>query len=89
MKLALKKFFNKDGKKYITIAITEYDGKEYYFANRVEEEKEDMVNEFNVFTIENNEIEYVKDNNLINKLLPIFEENLKKEIEKIMKGDNE
>ena len=87
MELALKKIFEKDGNEFITIAITEYNGKEYAFANKINGEQ--ITDEYNVFTKENDEIVYINDHNLINKLLPIFQEQIRNELEKIMKDDNE
>lgn len=88
MELKQKEMFVKDDKHYIIIVTTNYDGKEYAFANRLEEDDE-ASNEFNIFTKENDEVVYVNDHNLINQLMPIFQELVKNELEKIMKDDNE
>lgn len=89
MELRVKKMFKKDDNQFITIATTEYNGKVYAFSNKIDEEKDEVTDEYNVFTIENNEIVYVNDKELINKLLPIFQEQIKNELEKIMKDDND
>lgn len=88
MKLKQKEIFKKDGKQYIVVVTTNYEGKEYAFANRIEEEKEEVTEEYSVFTVENDEIVYVNDHELINKLLPTFQKQIKSEIEKIMKDNN-
>ncbi len=89
MELKQKEIFEKDGKQYIVVVTTIYEGHEYAFANRIEEEKEEVTEEYNVFTKENNEIVYVNDHELINKLLPTFQTQIKNELEKIMKDNNQ
>ncbi len=89
MKLVPKKIFTKDNKQYITIVTTEYEGKEYAFSSRIDKETEEVTEEYNVFTTNNDEIIEVNDFDLVNKLLPIFQEKIENEIENIMKGDNE
>ncbi|MEE3343454.1 MAG: hypothetical protein VZS44_05140 [Bacilli bacterium] len=89
MDLELKKIFRKDGKTFIVIAITEKNGKKYAFSNRIEYEKEEVTDEYNVFTIENGEYAYVNDKELINELLPTFQKQIKEQLEEIMKENNE
>ncbi len=89
MELVPKEIFTKDNEQYITITTTEYNGKKYAFSNRIKEETEEITEDYNVFTVENNEIINVNDHELINKLLPIFQENISNELKKIMKDDNE
>ncbi len=89
MELREKKIFTKDNNQFITIVTTEYNGKLYAFSNKIDEENDTVTDEYNVFTTENDEIVYVNDKELINKLLPTFQEKIKNELEKIMKDDNE
>ena len=89
MKLVPKKMFTKDDKQYITIVTTDYKGKEYAFSSRIDEKTEEVTEEYNVFTTDNDEIIEVNDYDLVNKLLPIFQEKIEHEIENIMKGNNE
>lgn len=89
MELKTKTIITLDGDEYITIATTNYKGKEYALSNKIAKGQDEVTNEYYVFTIENNEIVYVRDNELINTLFPIFQEIIRNELEKIMKGDNE
>ena len=89
MELRIKKMFTIDDNQFITIATTEYNGKVYAFSNKIDEENDEVTDEYNVFTVEDDKIVYVNDTELINKLLPTFQEQIKNELEKIMKDDNE
>ena len=88
MKLLPKKTFIKDNKKYINIVTTEYNGNEYAFTTKINEQTEEVTKEYNVFTEKNEEIIQVNDYDLLNKLLPIFQEKIDNELKSIMKGDN-
>ena len=89
MELIPKKTIEKDGHQFITITTTKHNDKVYALANKIDEKTDEITNEFNVFTIENDEIVYVNDYNLVNMLLPTFQKQIENEIEKLMKDDNE
>lgn len=89
MKLVPKKLFIKDNKQYIALVTTEYNGKEYAFSNRINENTEEVTEEYNIFTTDDDEIIEVNDYELTNKLLPIFQEKIENEVKNIMKDDIE
>lgn len=68
--------------KYVTMSVIKENGHEYAFANKFN--NGEPTEEYSIFTIIDNEITIVKDNNLINKLLPIFQKEIANELELIL-----
>ncbi|MBR3161116.1 MAG: hypothetical protein IKF19_00090 [Bacilli bacterium] len=89
MKLKPQKIIIKDNNKYIIIATTEYKGKTYAFSNKIYEEKDEVTDEYTIFTSKNNIIENVNNQELIYTLLPIFQKQIRKNVEKIINEYNE
>lgn len=88
MKLEIADLITKEDGKYITLDVVEYAGKNYAFTNKLtNDEDEEPTEEFYVFTIINNKIEKVIDNDLIEKLLPIFQKNIENELKTIMESE--
>ena len=72
-----------DDEKYITLKVLNYEGVDYAFVNKLTSDEE-PTEELYVFTTKDDDIIKVTDVDLINKLLPIFQEKLEQEINKIM-----
>ena len=72
-----------DNVEYVTMSVIKENGKEYAFANKLSEEEE-STNEYRIFTIIDDEITVVENNNLINKLLPIFQKEIEKDLKEIL-----
>ena len=72
-----------DNVEYVTMSVIKENGKEYAFANKLNEEEE-STNEYRIFTIIDDEITVVENNNLINKLLPIFQKEIEKDLKEIL-----
>lgn len=75
------KIIEYDNIEYVTVSIIKEKDKEYAFANKLND-NEEPTDEYRIFTIFEGDLTIVEDNNLINKLLSIFQ----KEIEKDLKG---
>lgn len=89
MKIEIADLITRPDGKYITLDVTNYEGKNYAFTNKLtDDENEEPTEEFYVFTVINEKIEKITDENLINKLLPIFQKNLEIEFKKIMEDNN-
>ena len=77
---------NDNNEEYITMSVIEENGHEYAFANKLNQDGE-PTEEYSIFTITNNEITIIGDNNLINRLLPIFQKEIADDLKKIL-NDN-
>lgn len=86
MKIETADLITKEEGKYITLDVINYEGKDYAIVNKLTEEEE-PTEELYVFTPTKESIEKIVDEELLNKLLPIFQENLEKEIKKIMENE--
>ena len=69
------------GEKYITMDVVQYDGSIYSFVNKVTE-AEEPTEEFHTLELVSGGVKFIKDTDLINKLLPIFTEHIKDIAEK-------
>lgn len=87
MKIEIADLITRSDGKYITLDVINYEGKEYAFVNKLTEEDEDPTEELYVFTPTSEGTTKITDEELLNKLLPIFQENLEKEIKKIMESE--
>ena len=72
---------------YIIMSVIKDNNNEYAFANKLAEVNKEPTNEYNIFTIIDDEIEIVEDNILINKLLPIFQKKLTDELSDILNSN--
>ena len=72
---------------YIIMSVIKDNNNEYAFANKLAEVNKEPTNEYNIFTIIDDEIEIVEDNILINKLLPIFQKKLADELSDILNSN--
>ena len=72
-----------NNEEYVTMSVIKENGKEYAFANKFND-KEEPTNEYKIFTMVDDEITVIEDNNLINKLLPIFQKEIEKDLKKIL-----
>lgn len=89
MNIEIADMISLKGEKYITLDVIEYQNKKYAFMNKLDNEEE-PTSEYYVFTPKgDDDIEVIADENLMNTLIPIFQDNLKKELEKIMNEGNE
>lgn len=88
MKIEIADLITKEDGKYITLDVTNYEGVDYAFANKLtDDEEEAPTEELYIFTVINNKIEKVTDENIIIKLLPIFQKNIEQELKKIMESE--
>lgn len=72
-----------NNEEYVVMSVIKESDKEYAFANKLNSKKEPM-NEYIIFTIINNEITIVDNNSLINRLLPIFQKEIDKDLKEIL-----
>ena len=70
-------------KKYIIVETIEHDNKTYVFTNEIVNE-EDLTEDYYIFEAINEKFNLITDEELINILLPKFQEKLKKTIEKFL-----
>ena len=82
MELIQKKIIEKDSKKYIILDVINYQEKKYAFVNKITDDEKNVTSEYYIFTSNQNDIFLLEDVELINKLLPIFQKNLEKLIQK-------
>lgn len=88
MKIEKADLITKTDGKYITLDVIKYEGKEYAITNKLtNDENENLTEEYYIFTVINNKIEKIIDNNLIEKLLPIFQNNIEQELKSIMESE--
>lgn len=71
-----------NGEKYITMDTVLYDGINYAFVNKMTIDEE-PTKEFYTFQIINDGVKIVKDEKILNILLPMFSESVQKMIDKI------
>lgn len=76
---------NDNNEEYITMSVIKENDKEYAFANKFNEDE--PTDEYSIFTIVDDEITIVEDNDLINKLLPIFQEEIEKDLKEILNDE--
>lgn len=74
-----------EGVKYITLEVLNYEGKDYAFLNKLTDEEE-VTKEYFIFEILTNgdEVRILDDYDLRMKLIPMFEDLIKKDIEDII-----
>lgn len=72
-----------NNEEYVTMSVININNKKYAFANKFND-KEQSINEYVIFTMIDNEITILEDNNLINKLLPIFQKEIEKDLRNIL-----
>ena len=72
-----------NNEEYVTMSVIKENDKEYAFANKLND-KEEPTDEYKIFTIVDDEIIIVEDNNLINRLLPIFQKEIEKDLKEIL-----
>ena len=77
------KIIEYDNIEYITVSIIKEKDKKYAFANKLND-KEEPTDEYRIFTTFEGEIIIVEDNNLINKLLSIFQKEIEKDLKEIL-----
>ena len=73
-----------EDKKYIILETITYKNEKYAFANEVKGE-EDLTEDYYIFKILGNEIKLTTNEELLNTLLPIFQEKLKETIKRELK----
>lgn len=74
-------------KQFVILDIIDFAGKKYTFVNNVE--NDNPTNGFGVYLVEENNFKRVIDDNMINSLIPIFEENVSKRVKDYMKENGE
>lgn len=74
-----------EGEKYITLEVLNYEGKNYAFMNKLTE-AEEVTKEYYIFEIlgDGDEVLVLDDYDLRTKLIPMFENLIKKDIEDII-----
>lgn len=74
-----------EGVRYITLEVLSYEGKNYAFMNKLTEEEE-VTKEYFIFEIldSGDEVMILDDYDLRMKLIPMFEDLIKKDIEDII-----
>ena len=74
-----------EGEKYITLEVLNYEGKNYAFLNKLTE-AEEVTKEYFIFEIlgDGDEVLVLDDYDLRTKLIPMFENLIKKDIEDII-----
>lgn len=63
--------------KFLVTDVINYDGKMFLLLGKLTEDKKDIQDDFVFGELINNEVEMITDNELINKLVEKFKENLK------------
>lgn len=74
-------------KQFVILDIIDFAGKKYAFVNNIENDF--PTNGFGVYLVEENNFKRVIDDNMINSLIPIFEENVSKRVKDYMKENGE
>lgn len=74
-------------KQFVILDIIDFAGKKYTFVNNIENDF--PTNGFGVYLVEENNFKRVIDDNMINSLIPIFEENVSKRVKDYMKENGE
>ena len=74
-------------KQFVILDIIDFAGKKYTFVNNIE--NDNPTNGFGVYLVEENNFKRVIDDNMINSLIPIFEENVSKGVKDYMKENGE
>ncbi len=74
-------------KQFVILDIIDFAGKKYTFVNNIE--NDNPTNGFGVYLVEENNFKRVIDDNMINSLIPIFEENVSKRVKDYMKENGE
>ena len=74
-------------KQFVILDIIDFAGKKYTFVNNIE--NDNPTNGFGVYLVEENNFKRVIDDNMINSLIPIFEENISKRVKDYMKENGE
>lgn len=74
-------------KQFVILDIIDFAGKKYTFVNNIE--NDNPTNGFGVYLVEENSFKRVIDDNMINSLIPIFEENVSKRVKDYMKENGE
>ena len=69
-----------NGEKYIIVAVAEKNNKTYAFANRLDYLGTEPTDEYSIFTENNGRVGLVIDNQLIQELLPVFQQKVRSEI---------
>lgn len=69
---------------YVIMSVLNDNGNEYAFANKLDVNSNEPTAEYNIFNVINGEIVIVDDNNLINRLLPMFQNDIDKELKLIL-----
>ncbi len=87
MDLRIDDLVTLDGKQFVILDIIEFAGKKYTFVNNVE--NNNPTNAFGVYLVEDNNFKKVIDDNMINSLIPIFEEDISKRVEKYIEENGE
>ena len=70
------------GKKYIILETIMHENEKYAFTNEVKS-KEELTEDYYIFKILGEEVKIMRDEELLNVLLPKFQENLKETIENL------
>lgn len=83
MEIVVGDLITVEGVQYITLEKLKHEGDNYIFVNKVINEEE-VTEEFYIFKIVNNGIRIIVEDDLRNKLLPKFEELLKKDINELL-----
>lgn len=71
-----------DGKKYIILETLMHENEKYAFTNEVKGE-EDLTEDYYIFKIIGEEVKIMRNEELLNTLLPKFQEKLKETIENL------
>lgn len=74
-----------DNEEFFVITNMNYNNIDYFFVNQIDE-KDESLNVYKIVFEENNKINVLTDNDLINLLLPQFEEKINKLLKEL--GDN-
>jgi hypothetical protein len=74
-----------DNEEFFVITNMNYNNIDYFFVNQIDE-KDESLNVYKIVFEENNKINVLTDNDLINILLPQFEEKINKLLKEL--GDN-
>lgn len=69
-----------NGEKYIIIAVIEKNDKTYALANRLDYLGTEPTDEYSIFTENNDRVELIIDNQLVQELLPVFQQKVRSEV---------
>ena len=79
------RLISNDDSKYVILSVITENNKEYAFANKLDNNTDVPTDEYCIFTINENDIDIIIDNNLINEMIPKFNKQIENDLRNIDK----